>query len=153
MKLANKYLKQQDQIMRSFDYKLTRWSNRSGGHPIYERDGWTPLELSSTPRNEKDARASLLRQLRKRHPEHPMWRSMKSRRKKGVKGEVHSPLRIARPLSAVERESTRTGRSRAHIGSPRCVECRRPWRSDLDYSIRSCPNCGGKITAAQEEAA
>lgn len=150
MRLQNKYLKQQDQLMRSFEYELTRWSNRSGGHPIYERDGWAAMELSSTPRNEKAARARLLRDLRKRHPEHPLWRSMKkSRRRKGGRGEVHSPDRIARPLSGTEREQIRTGRRRAEIATPKCISCRRPWLSDLDYSIRPCPMCGGKITAQE----
>lgn len=92
--LNNKYLKQQHEIMLSFGYHLAGWSNRSGGHPRYDREGFARLELSSTPRSEKAARSRLLNELRKRHPEHPRWRSAQKRRRRRSPAKTTSRSRV-----------------------------------------------------------
>lgn len=155
--LANKYLRDQHELMTSFGYELTRWSKGGErqlmkGHPIYEREGFEPLELSCTPRSEKTARKRLTDELRKRHPEHPMWRNHRktgnSRGKKGRKPKTARPVL----LKVVQPPPPAPVRRRV-VGGPACTGCGRPWLSDLDYSSRPCPACGGVVRVPTREAA
>jgi hypothetical protein len=157
--LSNKYLRDQHELMTSFGYTLARWSksgtrNIMSGHPIYERDGFGALELSCTPHNEKTARKRLLDELRRRHPEHPMWKS-----RRPAAGRRRVPKRTARPPVSLrvvpEIEVPPALAPRDLTGPPAGVDCGRRWLSDLDYSCRPCPSCGGAIRAgaSQERAA
>jgi hypothetical protein len=149
----NKYLKQQHALMAAFEYELAGWSNRTGGHPIYEREGFGRLELSCTPRNEKAARARLMNTLRKRHPEHPMWRSAKKRRSK--RPDNRDGERRQAAAAALINAAARSRAERPVLARPErtsCISCGRPWLSDLDYVGRPCPKCGGEMVGAREAA-
>lgn len=156
MKLTGKFAKEQDQIMRGFGYSMTWKKGSRGGHPVYAQDGFEPLELPCTPRDQKAARARLLRELRHRHPEHPKWRSMKKARKR-TKNLGHKLLFInTRPSANPKPEPfvSRTSTLRPVDDPPvACVACGRRWLSDLDYSSRPCPSCGGDIRQLHQEAA
>jgi predicted RNA-binding Zn-ribbon protein involved in translation (DUF1610 family) len=149
----NKYLKQQHALMAIFEYELTGWSKRTGGHPIYERDGFDRLELSCTPRNEKAARGRLLNTLRKRHPEHPMWRSARKRRSQRPASREQERKQAS--ATALINAAARERSDRPAVVRPErtsCVSCGRPWLSDLDFVGRPCPACGGEIVGGRRAA-
>lgn len=152
--LSSKYLREQHDLMCSFDYRLTRWSKSQSphvmkGHPIYEREGFDPFELSCTPRSQKAARKRLLDDLRKRHPEHQMWKSQRRGRiqRKVPKRRVATPVSLKVVPDPPARPSKPT-----EDAVPVCLGCGRRWLSDLDYSSRPCPQCGGEIRVERQAA-
>ena len=156
--LHNKYLKQQHELMTSFGYELAEWSKGDrGGHPIYARAGFDDMELSSTPRSERNARRALLVELRRRHPEHPLWKSMQKRKAKRGGSSRQAEQRQARARALV-RAGERAVSARA-VATPNapltrtgCIDCGRPWLSELDPTGRDCPQCGGLVMSPPKEA-
>lgn len=149
--LNNKYLKQQHELMLSFGYELGGFSKGGyDGHPVYTREGFGDLELSSTPRSEKNARRLLLVELRRRHPEHQMWRSMqkrKAKRRSTRRDEQERQARARAIVAAAERERRERTPTRIDLPYVGCPDCRYRWQSDIDPTGRSCPRCGGGIVS------
>ena len=153
--LHNKYLKQQHDLMTSFGYELVEFSKGDrGGHPIYAREGFESMELSSTPRNEQLARKLLLVELRRRHPEHQMWRSMQKRKAKPGSRSRRKEKQLAHARALVgagEREArARVAAEPTDLDYVGCVDCGYRWQSDYDPAGRPCPRCGGDIRAPRQ---
>lgn len=152
---ANKLQRQRDQLLREFGYRFAGWD--SSGHMVYDPPEGQPAlaPLPSTPRNPGLAMERLRRELRRRHPDHPRWRSTSGRRpaRSGrVKRRQEALRREARVRAELRRAAERVARERQDRREPVrtpartcCADCSRVWLSDLDPSGRDCPRCGGRI--------
>lgn len=144
-RLPSKEAREMHALVTSLGYELDRWQ---GGHLYYTHADQDPLTLSSTPSDFR-TRANDLARLKRRHPEafeqrkNPEARRRRSRKRRAVKV----------PVSLVGAEPLDSARVPAEfLQVPACRECGRPWLSDLDYSCRACPECGGPITCQKEAA-
>ncbi|HEX3803141.1 MAG TPA: hypothetical protein VHV75_09895 [Solirubrobacteraceae bacterium] len=87
-------------------------------------------------------------QLRKRHPDHPALK-----RKPGAgKGVHHGRDRHRqRALKIVPAAPSEKPVVLATPDRTSCVDCGRPWLSDISPVGRPCPKCGGEVVVGRRE--
>jgi hypothetical protein len=157
--LSTKYLREQHKLLTSFDYTLVR----NTYHLVYRRAGWPALIRYKTPRSEYESRTRLLAELRRRHPDHEMWRTW---RRSGAGAGRRRPLRDERArerarLTADLRAAERAAPSQRRVvpDGPlrtwrlRCGACAHPWFAEGVSLPAECPRCGSDDVGEQQVAA
>lgn len=133
----------------------------AAGHHIFEHPEHGRLRpMSSTPRNAMSWRrrhrtevAALLGlnlfQFQRLIAGQPLQRRARPSRGRRVVAR-RRPLslvtaaaeRVLEPAPVAIRRPERTS----------CIDCGRPWLSDLDFTYRPCPQCGGQVVAGRDAA-
>lgn len=137
------------------------YGGTTGGHHRWEHPTHGRLRpMSSTPRNEKTWRKAhraevaalmglTLWQLERLIAGQPLTRTGRKRRRHAIRG------RAARGPAAIRTVPATEPREQPTLVRPdrtSCVDCGRPWLSDLDYAGRPCPKCGGVVVGGREAA-
>lgn len=134
-----------DSWLRDLGYELVSNSN---GRYRYEQEGFAPYVLHVTPSDRQRWLANSRAQLRRRHPDAPMFQHRKSaapkrRRLSRKRRQVPVSLLTVEPMElAIEQTEVHP--------YPHCTDCGRRWWSDLDFTFRDCPACGGAIRGGQD---
>lgn len=129
---------------------LGYWLDRqTGGHYVYKHRHQSNFILPLSPSDHR-AFANDLAALRRRHPNaevlKPQQRSARSGRRR--RRRAQRPVRTFR-LAAV---ATPKPAPLVRPEQTSCIECGRPWLSDLDPLQHCCPACGGDVVLGRDVA-
>lgn len=124
---------------------------RTGNHWVYTHDSQLPFSHSQTP-SHSNATQRAKADLRRRHPDAPMFLRRKSLVPRAQRLSRKRRQSSKRPLSLVTNVEVEARPEIEYLDSPACVACGRAWISDLDYSSRACPECGGSVSLVRRSA-
>lgn len=134
-------------VLPTLGYWLAR---QTGGHYVYKHRHQSNFTLPMSPSDHR-AFANDLALLRRRHPNAEVLKPQQRSTRGGRRRRSPSDLR---------RKTRRAALYQAPQSPPRferpdctsCIDCGRPWLSDLDPLQHCCPACGGEIVLGREVA-
>jgi predicted RNA binding protein YcfA (HicA-like mRNA interferase family) len=131
-----------------FGYWLAR---QNGDHYVYKHARQPNFVVPSSPSDIRSF-ANSVAELKRRHPNaSPFATSAKRSDRRAAASKTSPKVRERRRLITafhhmvrhVTHKAEPVARSRPD--RTQCIQCGRPWLSDLDPTERSCPNCGGVV--------
>lgn len=147
MRLARKELREMQKLMLGLSYRFDRVD--SAGHYVYTHPAHeNEVKLPSSPGDWR-WRLHKLAELRRLHPDAPVFQRAKSKRSSGRRRKPRSLRPVS--LTVVEQAPARPAPP-APVGNVRawffrCHDCAMPWHTEARVRDKACPRCGSRRIA------
>lgn len=156
-RFGTKEARERAQLLRSLGYEFVR--EASHGYQFRHPDFDKPLKVPKTPSDNRTGE-NWLREVKARHPEafeRPKSRRPKTKRRGPGSTAAWLAAEAAKWMDAFEARAwleANAGQAppadvdaaaNGPASKPECIECGRPWLSDLNHAGRQCPQCGGDV--------